>query len=72
MSTKTKFYLIGFLAFGLLTLGLYLAKDWLATVIPDDDYSERVTRNKYIAISIIAVIGFTSLHLINRYKRKQK
>ena len=71
MGTKTKFYLITFLTFGIFTLIMYLAKDWLATVIPDNDYSERVVRNKEIAIGIIAVVGFVSLSITNRSARRK-
>jgi hypothetical protein len=65
---KTKLIIV--LTMGLLTLALYLCKDFMLATVPDGDYSERVIRNKEIFIGILAVVGFTSLYLIRRFKKK--
>lgn len=50
----------------ILTIVLYFCKDWMLSVVPDGNYSERVVHNKYIFISVIAIIGFLFLYLTRK------
>lgn len=49
-----------------LTFLMYLFKDYLIQVIPDNDYSEQVIRNKGIVIGILAVIGIVFIILTRK------
>lgn len=49
-----------------LTFLMYLFKDYLIQVIPDNDYSEQVIRNKEIVIGILAVIGIVFIILTRK------
>ena len=50
--------IITILCFIVFAVIMYLCKDWLYSVVPDHDYSDRVVKNKMIVISAITVLGF--------------
>lgn len=61
--------LIILIAFAAFTFIIYLCKDWLRAMVPDNDYSDRVIHNKEIFILILAIIGFIALFCFRKKKK---
>lgn len=58
------------LILSVVTFVLYLFKDYLIQIIPDNDYSDRVIRNKEIVIGILAIIGVLFIFLTRKNNEK--